>query len=44
MEMEEKIPPKEVWGWGWYFIICPAETASLKTIKIIFINLYLGTL
>jgi hypothetical protein len=44
MKIEEKILPKEVWGWGWYFILRPAETPSPKTIKIIFINLYLGIL
>jgi hypothetical protein len=42
--MEEITPPKEVWGWGWYFILHPAETPSPKTIKIISTNLYLCAL
>jgi hypothetical protein len=44
MGMEEKVPPKEVWGWGWYFILRPAETPSPKTSKITFINLYFSAL
>jgi hypothetical protein len=32
--MEEKVPPKKVWGWGRYFILRAAETPSPKTIKI----------
>jgi hypothetical protein len=44
MRMEEKVPPKEVWGWGRYFIIRPVETPSPKTIKITFINIDLNTL
>jgi hypothetical protein len=45
MGMEVKAPPrKEVWGWGWYFIIHLAETPSPKTSKITFINLYFSAL
>jgi hypothetical protein len=42
MRMKEKVLPKEVWRWGHYFIIRPAETPSPKTIKITFKNLYLN--
>jgi hypothetical protein len=43
--MEEKIIPKEVWGWGRLFIPRPIETMSPKTLlKITFVNVYLSTL
>jgi hypothetical protein len=44
MEMEVKVPSKEVWGCGRYFIIRLAETPFLKTSKITFINLYFSAL
>jgi hypothetical protein len=41
---EGESSPKRGLGWGQYFILRPAETPSPKTIKIIFINLYLSVL
>ncbi|MCI52363.1 hypothetical protein A2U01_0073607, partial [Trifolium medium] len=32
MGMKEKVPPREVWGWGRDFIPRPAETPSPKTL------------
>jgi hypothetical protein len=28
--MQKKIPPKEVWGWEWYFILCPQRSARIR--------------
>jgi hypothetical protein len=30
--MEEKVSPKEVWGWGRYFTPRPAENPSTKAL------------
>ncbi|MCI17269.1 hypothetical protein A2U01_0038416 [Trifolium medium] len=32
MKMEEKVSPREVWGWGQDFTLRPAETPSSNTL------------